>query len=217
MADLIRTIEADLFGAYEWAAEFYEELAEVPETPDRLSVLRGLFRAYDALEGKAEDAMRAAEAMVVAEDELDDVERSVVSRLDATRDALLAEPTAEHARAFLAVFDEVWDGANKQALGVADAILAALAHSNVIAATRNKEISAEESKAHHAKAAQLYEEINAMLTFRIGTGSAAWRETSQSALYRAGVAWRFAGEPDRSRRAMEIAGTPPGFERRGSS
>lgn len=216
MADLIRTLEADLFGAYEWAADLYEDLRDVPETPDRLAVLRGLLRAYDALEGKAEDAMKAAEEMVAAEDGLDERERAILAPLDAPREALFKDPTPQAAAAFLRAFDAGWPAgrAEKETL-LADAALAALCHSNVIAATRNKALPPEEAKAHHAKAAALYEEVNAILGFRVGAGSQAWRETAQGALFRASVAWRFAGDEDRSKRATEIAGAPPGFDRQG--
>ncbi|GEM_PF-6041858 len=215
MADLIRTLESDLFGAYEWAADLYEDLAGVQEAPDRLAVFRGLMRAYEALEGKAAEAMRAAEGLVAAEEDLDDTERRVLAPLEAPREALFADPTPESAKAFLAAFDAAWIGQAEKPALVPDAILAALAHSNVIAATRNKTLPPEEAKAHHAKAAQLYEELFAMLNFRVGTGEQEWKETAQSAAFRAAVAWRFAGEESRSRRATEIAGAPPGFDRSG--
>ena len=215
MADLIRTLEADLFGAYEAAADLYEDLADVPEAPDRLAVRRGLLRAYDALEGKADEAMRAAERMVEAEEELDERERALLAPLEAPREALFEDPTPQAAAAFLAAFEREWEGrAGKETL-LSDAIVAALCHSNVIAATRNKSVPPAEAKARHAKAAGLYEEVNAILGFRVGAGSQGWRETAQSALYRAGVAWRFAGDETRSKRAMEIAGAPPGFDREG--
>jgi hypothetical protein len=214
VADLIRTLESDLFGAFEWAAELYGDLVEVQEAPDRLAVFRGLMRSFEALEGKAAEAMQAAEGLVAAEEDLDETERAVLAPLEAPRDALFADATPENAKRFLAAFDAAWIGqAQKQAL-VPDAILAALAHSNVIAATRNKALPPEEAKAHHVKAAQLYEELFAMLNFRVGSGEQEWRETAQSAVFRAAVAWRFAGEESRSKRATEIAGAPPGFERR---
>lgn len=205
-------MESDLFGAYEWAAEFYEDLADVPEAPDRLAIHRGLLRAYEALEGKADDAMRAAEGLVQAEDDLDDVERVLLAPLDAPRDALFAEPTIEHARAFLAVFDSEWqkgEHAAKQAL-LADAVLAALANSNVVASLGRKTLPEPEVKRLHARAAELYEEIFAMLNFRVGTGVAIWKETGQSALFRASAAWRLAGDEARAKRAIEIAGPPEG-------
>lgn len=208
MADLIRTIESDLFGAYEWAAEMYEELAEVPEAPDRLAVYRGLMRCYEALEGKSDEAMEAADGLVAAEEALDDTERAVVAPLDAARETFFQKGDTPAAAAFLAAFEPLWEGqAHKQAL-VPDAILAALARSNVIASTRNKALSPEEAKAHHARAAALYEELYAMMSFRVGTGSLAWKETMQGCLFRAAVAWRFAGDEARSRRAQEIAGPP---------
>lgn len=215
MADLIRTLEADLFGAHEWAADLYEELVDLPETPDRLAVHRGLLRAYEALEGKAAEAMKAAEGMVAAEEDLDERERAILAPLDAPRDALFADANPATAAAFLAAFEKAWTGRAEKETLLSDAILAALCHSNVIAATRNKTLPPGEAKAHHAKAAALYEEVNALLGFRVGTGSAAWRETAQGALFRASVAWRFAGNEERSKRATEIAGAPPGFDREG--
>jgi hypothetical protein len=206
MADLIRALESDLFGAYEWAADLYEDFADLDEAPVRLAAHRGLMRCYEALEGKADDAMRAAEGLVEADEDLDERERAILAPLDAPREALFVKGDAESAAAFLAVFEPRWSGqAEKQAL-LSDAILAALAHSNVIAATRKKDLAAEEAKAHHVRAAQLYEEVHAMTSFRNGTGVMEWRETMQSALFRAAVAWRFAGDETRSKRAQEIAG-----------
>lgn len=206
MADLIRTLESDLFGAYEWAAELYLELASVEEAPERLAAYRGLLRCYEALEGKAVEAMAAAEGLVQAEEDLDETERSILSPLEAPRERLFQTPDVESAQAFLSVFHASWTGqAEKQAL-VPDAVLAALAHSNVIAATRNKALSVEDAREHHVKAAQLYEELYAMMSFRVGTGGAAWRETMQNAVYRAAVAWRFAGDETKAKRAHEIAG-----------
>ncbi|MEA3198896.1 MAG: hypothetical protein QOE90_324 [Thermoplasmata archaeon] len=215
MADLIRTLESDLFGGYEWAADLYGDLADVPEAPDRLAVFRGLMRAYEALEGKAAEAMRAAEGLVQAEEDLDDTERALLARLEAPREALFEDPTPARAEAFLAAFDALWIGQAEKPALVPDAILAALCHSNLIAATRNKAIAPEQAKQHHVKAAQLYEELFAMLNFRVGSGEQEWKETAQSAAFRAAVAWRFAGEESRSKRATEIAGAPPGFDRHG--
>jgi hypothetical protein len=209
--DLIRTIESDLFGGYEWAAEFYGDLASTESAPDRLAVQRGLFRCFEALQ-RPDDAMRAADALVAAEDELDDVERAVLSPLEAPRDALFEEASAANAERFLAVFDPEWQKgqhAAKQAL-VPDAILAALANSNVIASLGKKTLPADDIKARHRRAAELYEEIFAMLTFRVGTGAFEWRETAQSALFRAAAAWRLAGDESKAKRATEIAGAPPG-------
>ena len=208
MADLIRALESDLFGSYEWAAELYGDFAKIDEPPVRLAVHRGLMRAYEGLEGKADDAMRAAEGLVAAEEDLDETERTLVAELDAPREALFDHADAERAVAFLSAFEPRWSGqAEKQAI-VADAILAALAHSNVLAATRKKDLAPEEAKAHHVRAAELYEELYAMLSFRVGTGETLWRETMQSCLYRAAVAWRFAGDEARSTRAQAIAGPP---------
>ena len=209
MADLIRTMEADLFGAYEWAAEFYEDLKEVPEAPDRLAVHRGLMRAYEALEGKADDAMRAAEGLVQAEEDVDDVERALLKPLDAPREAFFAEPSPQKARAFLAAFQPAWEKGPQQAL-VADAVLAALAESNVIASAERRTLPPAEQNALHARAAHLYEQLNALLQFRVGSGSLLWSETAQSALFRASSAWRLAGDEERARRATKIAGAPPG-------
>lgn len=209
MVDLIRTMESDLFGAYEWAADLYGDLADVNEAPDRLAVHRGLLRCYEGLEGKADEAMKAAEGLVAAEEDLDETERAILAPLDSPRERLFEKADAESAKAFLATFDQAWTGqAEKQAL-VTDAILAALAHSNIIAATRNKELAPELAKEHHVAAAKLYEELYAMFSFRVGTGEPEWKETMQSCLYRAAVAWRFAGEEAKSKRAQEIAGPVP--------
>lgn len=207
VADLIRTMEADLFGAYEWAAEFYEDLTQVPEGPERLAVHRGLMRAYEALEGKADDAMRAAEGLVAAEEDLDDTERALLSQLDAARDGLFADASPATARAFLAAFEPAW---SKQQALVSDAILAALAKSNVIASREKATLPEPEVHRLHADAAELYEAVFALLQFRVGTGSTDWKETAQSALFRAAAAWRLAGDAERARRASEIAGKPPG-------
>lgn len=209
MADLIRTLESDLFGAYEWAADLYEDLADVNEAPDRLAVFRGLLRCYEGIEGKAEEAMKAAEGLVEAEEELDETERAILAPIDGPRERLFEKADADAAKAFLASFEAAWTGqAEKQAL-VTDAILAALAHSNVIAATRNKDLPPEVAKLHHVAAAKLFEELYAMFSFRVGTGEPEWKETMQNCLYRAAVAWRFAGEEARSKRAQEIAGPVP--------
>lgn len=212
MADLIRVMESDLFGAYEWAAEFYEDLTRVPEAPDRAAVYRGLMRAYEALEDKADASMRAAEGLVQAEDELDDKERSVLSSVSAARDALFERVDAASARTFLEAFERAWSIGPKSAL-LADAILAALARSNVLASLERKTRSPEETRALHAQAAAMYEEINAMLTFRVGSGSPIWSETAQSALFRAAAAWRLAGDEARAKRAHLVAGEPVGFKK----
>jgi hypothetical protein len=211
VADLIRTLEADLFGGYEWAAEFYADFVDVPEAPDRLAAYRGLMRAFEALEGKAEEAMRAAEGLVQAEDDLDDVERALLAPLEAPRDAFFADPGPPTARVFLAAFEPAWEKGPQQAL-VADVILAALAESNVIASHERKTRPPEEQRALHARAARRYEQVNALLQFRVGSGSLAWSETAQSALFRASAAWRLAGDEERAKRATRIAGAPPGAD-----
>lgn len=209
MADLIRTLESDLFGGYEWAAEFYEDLRDVPEAPDRLAVFRGLLRAYDALDDKADEAMRAADGLVRAEDELDETERALLAPLEGPRDALFDDLSGDAARAFLDAFNKAWAQGPKSAL-LSDAVLAALTKSNVLASLERKQLDDEERRRLHAEAAALYEEINAMLQFRLGTGSTLWGETAQSALFRAAAAWRMGGREDRATRAHEIAGVPEG-------
>lgn len=208
MADLIRTLEADLFGAHEWAADFYGDLRDVPEAPDRLAVYRGLMRAYEALEGKADDAMKAAEGLVATEDELDDREREALAPLDKPRDALFNDVTPAAARAFVAAFEEAWTRGPKQAL-LTDALLAALASSNVIASLGKKTLDAKETASLHARAAELYDEAGAFFAYRVATGSIEWRETAQSAVFRASVAWRLAGDEQRAKGAAERAGPPP--------
>lgn len=208
MADLIRTIESDLFGAHEWAVDLYGDLAEAPEPSERLAAQRGLLRAFEAL-GRADDAMRAADGLVAAEEALDDRERADLGALDAARDALFADPTPEAARAFVDPFLASW---RRQQHLLSDAVLAALACGNVLASRGRGRLPDAEVRALHAQAAQLYEEVFALATFRVGTGSLLWKETAQSAAFRAAAAWRLAGEEARARRATEIAGKPPGAE-----
>lgn len=212
MADLIRILEADLFGGHEWAAELYPDLAEVPEAPDRLAVQRGLLRSLEALEGRAEEAMRAAEGLVAAEEQLDERERAVLEPLASPREALFERADGASARAFLAAFEEAWARGPKSAL-VPDAILAALARSNLLASLERKSLAPDEARGLHARAAALYEEVNAMLQFRVGSGEPLWSETAQSALFRAAAAWRLAGDEARSKRAREVAGEPRGAPR----
>lgn len=208
MADLIRTLEADLFGAYEWAAELYADLQEAPEAPDRLAAYRGLMRAYEALEGRADDAMKAAEGLVETEDELDERERVALAPLEKPRDALFDDVNPQTARAFVDAFDQAWRIGPKEAL-LTDALLAALARSNVIASLGKTSLAPGEIQRLHAEAASLYEEAGALFAFRVATGSIAWRETAQSAVFRASVAWRLAGEEERAKNAAEKAGPPP--------
>jgi len=198
-------MESDLFGAYEWAAESYEDLKDVPEAPDRAAVFRGLMRANEALLDKADASMRAADGLVSAEDELDDKERELLSPLGGPRDLLFEKADADTARAFLAAFEGAWARGPKAAL-VAGAILAALARSNVLASLGRKTHSPEETRALHAQAAALYEEVHAMLAFRVGSGSPMWNETAQSALFRAAAAWRLAGDEARAKRTYEKGG-----------
>lgn len=208
MADLIRTLEADLFGAYEWAADLYEELAEAPEAPDRLAAYRGLMRAYEGLEGRADDAMQAADGLVEAEEGLDERERAALAPLEKPRDAFFADVGPTTARAYLSAFDAAWAAGPKEAL-LADALLAALARSNVLASLDKKSLKPDEIARLHGEAAALYEQAGALFAFRVATGSVLWRETAQSAVFRASVAWRLAGEEERAKNAAERAGPPP--------
>jgi len=219
MADLIRTLEADLFGAYELAAEAYDDLMLVPEAPDRAAVARGLLRAHEALAADAEDAvvarqhqeaaMAAADALAEAEADLDDKEAAAVAALEGAREALLAGLDVAAAEAFVAAFEAAWVVGPQDAL-FADAILACVARSNVLGARGRGDIEEGAKRVHHAEAAKLYETLAGLLGFRVGTGSFRWRETAQSAFFRAAVAWRFAGDEAAAVRAQGRAGPVPG-------
>lgn len=201
VADLIRAIESDLFGSYEWSADLYEDLRAVPEAADRLAVWRGLLRAYEALEGRADDAMKAAEAMVAAEAELPHEVSQRLAALDAARDALLESAGPEAARAFVDAFDAAWADARARETMVADAILAALARSNVLASRQ-----AGDPRALHRESAALYEQLSAMLHKRVEAGALLWKETAASAVNRRVVALRLAGDDESARRLAEAMG-----------
>ncbi|MHB8605642.1 MAG: hypothetical protein ACYDCK_10350, partial [Thermoplasmatota archaeon] len=50
MADLVKALEADLFGSYEWSFDQYEELVRVPDASAKTVIYRGLLRALTAFE-----------------------------------------------------------------------------------------------------------------------------------------------------------------------
>lgn len=206
MADLIRALEADLFGAYEWAADMYAELAAVKEPVERLLVLQGLFRAFEALERPA-DATAAAERMVAAEDDVPAEVRERLAPVTAAREALLdADDPAEQAErlapAFLQAFRAAWDEGPREPL-VADALLAALAQANLIA-TRGHSVPGETRASdapYHRDAATLYAAVADLLESRVRAGESAWRDTARSAWHRAMIAWRVIGDEDSATRA----------------
>lgn len=208
MADFIRALESDLFGSYEWSADLYEDLRAVPEAADRLAVWRGLLRAYDALEGRADDAMKAADALVAAEAELTGDVAAVVASLEGAREALLESATPEAAADFLREFEAAWTRGPREAL-VPDAILAALAKSNVLASRR-----VGEPATLHRESALLYADITHLLQPRISAGESIWNETAASAVNRRVVALRLAGDDESAKRLAKEMGagefvTPP--------
>lgn len=201
MSDLIRAIESDLFGSYEWAADLYEDLRAVPEAADRLAIMRGLMRAYENLEDRAEDGMKAADGLVAAEAELAPDEAEAVAALDDARDDLLETASPEAAAAFVAAFTPRWEAGPRDAL-VADAILAALAKSNVLA-SRQK---GGDPRALHRESADLYDAISGLLQARLTRGETLWQETAAAAVNRRVVALRLAGEDESAKRLAAAMG-----------
>lgn len=200
MSDLIRAIESDLFGSFEWSADLYEDLRGVPEPADRLAVLRGLFRAYNELDGRADDAMRAADEMVAAEAALAPEVARLLAPLDAAREKLLETGAPDDARAFLAAFEPVWARSPHGAL-LPDAVLAALCKSNVLASRKEGD-----PRTLHKESAALYAEASRILHDRLEAGETIWKETAASAVNRRVVALRLAGEDESARRLAEAMG-----------
>jgi hypothetical protein len=200
MADLIRALESDLFGSYEWSADLYEDLAGAASAADRLAVQRGLLRAYEALEGRAEDAMRAADAMVAAEADLPAADAALLQRLDEARERLLESSGPDAAAAFVDAFAAAWARGPREPL-LADAILAALAQSNVMAPRH-----VGDATTLHRASAELYEAISQMLQARLVAGETLWKDTAASAVNRRVVALRLAGDDASARRLAEAMG-----------
>lgn len=215
MADLIRALESDLFGSYEWSVGLYEDLANVPEPHDRALVWAGLLRAYEGLE-RPDDATRAAEAMVAAQEATPVEARGRLDALESLREALLATSGAQEAEAFIQAFDPMWAQGPRELL-VPDAILACLARSNVLATHRKKprvEPGApvvlggpSGPEELHAWSARTWEAIGKAMRPRIQAGETVWSETAASAAHRAVVAWRLAGDEERAR--QRAAEAPP--------
>lgn len=201
MSDLIRAIEADLFGSYEWSADLYVDLAEVPEATDRLAVARGLLRAYEALEERAEDAMRAADRMVAAEAELSAAEATLLAPMDAPRERLFETADPDAARLFLEAFEPAWAHGPRESL-VPDAILAALAQSNILAPRR---VGGEPREFHRASA-EIYASLAELLRARVAAGGTRWTETAAAAVNRRVVALRLAGDEQNARQLAQAMG-----------
>lgn len=226
MADLVRTLEADLFGAYAWAAELYQDLLEVEDAATRAFVAQGLMRAIDHLEHEdtADAANRApvspeqlvelsnaaAEVLAAAEDAIDAKTKAQLAALAPARDALLEGADVATAQAFLAAFRPAWARGPRGPL-VVDAVLAALALSNVVASRERERLQPFQEAALHAEAAEIYDDVAEIAGDRVGFGDHAWADTVAGALNRAARVWRLAGDADRARRAAERAaraGTP---------
>lgn len=210
MADLVKALEADLFGAYEWAADHYAELARVPEPVARVAVLRGLARALDALE-RDDEAADALAKLAEAESEVPaDVARRTAALL-AAREALLdaqdpKEQAATLAPAFLGAFEPLWAAGPREPL-VVDAILAAMVHANLLAPRGHAAPGPHDASqfARHRLAGELYAAVASVLEARVRAGEHAWQESARGAWNRAMIAWRGAGEDDRARVAEEAA------------
>lgn len=220
MADLVRTLEADLFGAHAWAAEFYQELLAVPEPEARTLVAQGLARALDALEhGDTADeanrvpvdaaalsdlAMEAARILAEAEDATPPRVRAQLAPLEAVRERLFGGIDLAAADAFLAAFRPAWARGPREPLLV-DAVTAALALSNVVASRRRDQLQPPEERALHAEAAGIYDEVAQMAGDRVGLGEHDWADTVAGALNRAARVWHLAGDPEKARRAAARA------------
>ncbi|HLE96717.1 MAG TPA: hypothetical protein VI997_05035 [Candidatus Thermoplasmatota archaeon] len=218
MADLVRALEADLFGAYAWAADSYQELLAVPEPEARALVADGLLRAVDRLlrDDTADapnrapvgaDELRvlsdeAAAALAAAEDAVTPDARTFLAALQAPREALLEAPDEATAQAFLAAFDPLWARGPREPL-VADALLSALARSNLLEPRLRRRILPEEGRALHAAAARTYDEAAGILRGRVARGESVWQETADSALHRAARVWHLAGDAAETRGAEE--------------
>lgn len=216
MADLVRTLEADLFGAYAWAADFYQELLEVPEPEARALVAAGLARALDALErgdtadeanrapvdpaALADLGMRAAEALAAAEDATPPRVREQLAALAPAREGLFSGVDVASAEAFVEAFRPLWARGPREPL-VVDALAAALALSNVIASRKRSRLQPPEERALHAEAAALYEDVAQMVGDRVGLGEHVWADTAAGCLHRAARVWHLAGDAERAKRA----------------
>lgn len=220
MADLVRTLEADLFGAHAWAAELYQELLEVPQPEARSLVAEGLARALDALErgDTADEAnrtpvdtdavaalgMRAAETLAEAEDAVPAAVRAHLASLKGPRDALFGGVDLDAAERFVAAFRPLWARGPRDPLLV-DAVAAALALSNVIASRRRNELQPSQERAIHAEAAAIYDDVAKMAGDRVGLGEHAWADTAAGAAHRAARVWHLAGDAENAKRASALA------------
>ncbi len=214
MSDLIKALEADLYGAYEWAADLYEELKDVPEPVERALIAQGLFRAYENLEGRDEDAGAASGFMAEAEDAVPaDIRGLLASVIDAREPLLDAEDTTEQAETlaprFLAAFESAWadpEHSPRESL-VADGIIAALLHGGMLSGRKRGGPTgdATAAKDEYRKAAELYSAVATLLEARVQKGGILWQETARSAWFRARSQWRAAGDDMQARMAEDAA------------
>lgn len=202
MADVVKAVESELFGAHEWAGEHDGPLAAAPEPEERLEAKRALVRAAIAL-GEVEEAERLTIEAVEAESEVAAAALARLDALDAAREPLLAEEeTAAQlalAPAYVARVREAWQGprAGLAPHAALAAVLLGLLH-------------------RRAESAALFEELAAELSARVAGGALVWRESAQAAWYRAMVAWRGEAREDAASRAEERArafGGPSGSMR----
>ncbi|HVL48276.1 MAG TPA: hypothetical protein VM889_06950 [Candidatus Thermoplasmatota archaeon] len=202
MADLIKGVEAELFWAHDWAPEHYVPLADVSEPGDRVEVLRGLVRASIA-RGEADDAERWTRTAIAAETAVPPDVAARQAALEVSRVALLEAETTEAQLAIVPDYLDRFRGEwhrGKEGL-VWHACLAAV----VLNLKEDRESSA-----------RLFEDLAGLLSARVAAGGLVWRETTQSAWYRAMVAWRASAHEDRARDAETRArsfGGPSGSMR----
>lgn len=225
MADLVRTLEADIFGAHAWAAEMYQELLEVPEPEARALVAAGLARALDSVErGDTADepnraavdpaalaglGMRAAEVLAEAEDATPARVRAQLGALASARDAFFGGVDLAAAEAYVAAFRPVWARGPREPLLI-DAVAAALALSNVIASRTRDRLQLPQERALHAEAATLYDEVARLAGDRVGLGEHVWADTAAGASNRAARVWHLAGDAEKAKRAATRAAQATG-------
>lgn len=210
VGDLVKALEADLFGASEWAVEQYSELAAVPEPVERVAVHRGLARALDALE-RDDEASAALAGLAQAESEVPaEVARRTAALLEA-REALLdsqdpKEQAATLAPRYLALFETLWSEGPREAL-VVDALLAAMVNANLLASRGHSAPGphAPPDYARHRAAGDLYAAVAGLLEARVRAGGIVWQESARGAWNRAMIAWRGAGDESRAKVAEDAA------------
>ncbi|MHB8586777.1 MAG: hypothetical protein ACYDDF_13200 [Thermoplasmatota archaeon] len=201
--DLVKAIEADLFGAHEWAADLLAEAASLTQA----AIDHPGTSAANAAELQHEAqllawrAARNAAAVVQAAVDADAEGKPAavtppppsrpaapIDALSAAREALYAAPR----EARVAAAGEFAAEYEAQGGTTVDAVLVALCLSNV-------------SRREHARAAELYETAADEFERRAHAGVLGWRESAKSCWFRAAVAHRLAGEESKARAATGAA------------